>query len=158
MDIIGKLVSECKTLAQTEEDLRNELFGLKGQLLIEEQNLALLRKDQEKLHIQSSNIKQSIESGQQQVEFLKSMRDSINKSSLIYSFLDKLIINAEPTDEQQENQYNVIQHEYIKLLKQYEESPEYLQILEAEAKDRELTQLINEKQNELMKLETEREF
>ena len=54
--------------------------------------------------------------------------------------------------------FNDMQSRYLTLIERYEQKPEYRQIVEAEFTTRQLTQVISEKRNELMKLETEREY
>ena len=158
MEVVEKILNECRTLAQSEEQLRQELSNLKTQLSIEEQNLAISQKACEHMSSQCSNLNNLISSRKEQIESLRGFRESFIKSSLIYSFMDSFVLESDPSEEQQIAQVKLVQENYKKLLEGYEKVPQYQEILDAEIKDRELAKLIEVKQNELMRLETEREF
>lgn len=158
MEIIARLYSELKLLNSNENLTREELYNLKGLLLIGSQTLTVLDKDRESLVSQNSTVEQLIQEIYQQIEFQKNVKDNLNKTFQIYALLNKFISNAEPSDIQQKERVNLLQLEYNKLLEQYEKSPAYQKILEADADIKDLDEKLNAKRQGIMKLETEKEY
>lgn len=156
MALTKRLDLECKTLHLVEDDLKQEIAHIKEDLVIHNHSLKSLDKDCEKLSLEQSRLGEAKASLCDQLEFLKKERDDLKGRYLDQVILKKLASAIEPTPSDQADLYKLAQNDFDKKLKHYEQSSEYIQIVEAEAKDKELNELILEKQNELMKLEVER--
>lgn len=82
------------------------------------------------------------------------MKDFIRFSNTLRCYIER----SEPTNELLSKRLEEYESNVEKMITKYELSPTYLAILEQDRADRELSNLITEKQNELMKLETQREY
>lgn len=158
MEVISRIISETKVMAMKEEDLKKELRQLKSTLLMEEQNLASLSLNKENLRLESNNLQQNFNQLVSKTDLIKSFRELFKNSALLLSFMRKFIEKADPTKDQQLGKLSELNNNYVKMLKKYEEHPTYLQILLEEAAEKEMSNKITEKRNQLMKLETERDF
>jgi len=154
MDVIRRLVSETKTLASKEEQLAGNLTELKRELFMEEQSLTILEKDLQNLVQQTSDIQSSIDEFHSHDTTLMSSIELIKRFSLIKFFLKSSVDKLEPNLKQQTEMLNKLQEDYAKMLSKYENSLSYQTILQEEAAERELSKLIIEKRNEIMRVET----
>lgn len=153
-----RIVNDCKQLAITEEDLRDQINALRMKIFVEQQSLNLKVLDRDNLSLSNKNIENVIGSNREQVNYLKDLNQDLNKVALTQAILKKVLEELEPNHEHQLAQYARLQDDYNKLLKQYEDSSEYRAILEAEAEDRKLSAKLIELRNELMQLETHRDL
>lgn len=155
---VERIVSECKSLALMEEDLRKEVQGLKSQLMIEEQGLDMLRQSKDSLIMQTAHLEHLTQSNKDQVEYLKGLREDLVKACLMQEIFGKVIANNPPNEQLQTQEFNRLQEEYKKLLDHYESSEVYKLILQAQMEDRKLSETIADFHNKIMKLETEKEY
>lgn len=158
MELGVKIVKEAMRVAQLQEDAKIDAINYKSQISVEKQSLSLLKKEGELLAEQSSNCRALKQSLGEQEDFLKGTRDAFTRARLWRSYFQKFVTAMEPNEEHMSILFQEYQKRYSTLIEKYELNPEYLQIIEAEKTKRELTQVISDKRNELMKLETQREF
>lgn len=153
-----QVVRDVKRCVQIQEDLRTEVLSLNGQIALETQNLSLLKKDETNLNLELSKMNEAIKSLREQEQFLNCARDGFNKALQWRLNFKKLVADMDPNNEQIDAMYHNMQNRYSTLVECYEQKPEYRQIVEAETIARQLTEVVGEKRNELMKLDTEREY
>lgn len=158
MEPIRSLISGAKSLAQQAGDTKTELNNLKIQLICEEKNLNSLKMNQSALTRQIDMTSQLLDVSNNHLAQIKFIRDYLNRTYILYSYFLKYIQNQEPNEQQQMDKYSCLHGELTKLLRLYEDSPGYKQVLEEQAAEKDLLNKIAEKRNQLMKLDTEREF
>lgn len=158
MDVIENLTTEIRKMAIEEEQLRKEVQILKDELMIENFTLDTLKKDVECESLSNANTQKLLDSTKRHIESIKSISDTVRRSTLILFFLRKFIGKSDPTMIQQKERIAELQESYEKMLKHYEEGPTYRAILQEEKTERELNERIMEKRNQLMRLETEQEY
>lgn len=158
MEIKEKIVRELRQSAQFQEELKKEIINLNGLLALENQNLSTIQREGSHLFAELTNLEEITKSLKDQENFLSNTRDAFSKSHLWRLYFKKFVTNMDPNSDQRNMAFEDIQARYAELVRCYEQKPEYKQILEAENINKELTEKIGEKRNELMKLETEREF
>lgn len=158
MEVIGRLITESKKLAAQEEDLKAEVSQLNSELIVEELNLNKANQDYENLRNQVENAQQTFDNATKQKKFLETMRETLKSSISLSSILKKYIENANPTGAQQMEKIKDLESFYEQCIRIYQQNPAYQAIVAEEATERELKKLIAEKQNEIMRLETQREF
>lgn len=158
MEMIGKIISETKKLAVEESDSRSELMRYKNELYIEEQTVSLLSKDLENLGNQVTSLEQAVRASDSLKNLAITFRQTFKTSYLLLSFMRKFVEKADPSMEVQVARMNGMQQEYAAILKMYENHPHYQAILQEELNEKELSNLILEKRNQLMKLNTKQEF
>jgi septal ring factor EnvC (AmiA/AmiB activator) len=158
MDLGQKLVKDVRNCVQYQEELKAEIASLNNQVALENQYLSMIEKDGKQLSAELASKQDIINSLKEQEEFLDLIRDNFINSLLWASYFKNFVVDMEPDNEQMEVMMKDMQHRYDSLIEHYEQKPEYRQIIEAESTTRELNQVLCEKRNELMKLETEREY
>lgn len=158
MDVTGRLVTEAKRLALEEDDIKNEILQLKTELTLEEQNLQIITKDHENLCLQKENIQLALNGLSQHADTTNIFQEELKRSIMLHSFLKGFVDKSDPNEEQQKTCSDEMQSHYNTMLKKFENNSTYKSILREEAKDKEITELITEKRNQIMKLETQREF
>lgn len=156
--MIGKIISETKKLAIEESDSRSELQKLKTELFLEEQTMNLLSKDLENLSNQVTALEQSLQSSGSRKKLAITFRETFKTSFLLLSFMRKFIEKADPSMETQINKVQAIAQDHHANLRRYETHPIYQAILQEELNEKELSNLILEKRNELMRLSTKQEY
>lgn len=154
MEAINKIISDSKKLALEEEELRGQVSQLKSELWTEEMNLNSVKKDYESQEGENRSLEQLLES-RSQVDPSKPMRETIQISTLLHSFLKTFINKTEPSEQEQKDKLTKLSEVYTKMLVQYEGTPIYQAILREEANERDLADLIKQKRSEIVKLETE---
>lgn len=142
MDIKGLLVEEENLTAKNQ--LNKSL--IKVEELLDGHNLNLLH--------QLEAQRQEFSTKDKNLKLLESLREYKRKSVMYQTFLGKFIEETSPSTAEQNIKAEQLQNSFQEMLKRFEESPTYHSIIQAEADERELTRLIQEKKNEIMKLET----
>lgn len=158
MKVISKMIAETKRLASEEEDLRAEVSQLNSELMIEELQLGMLKRESENRNNQVSSVEQSLETAKQQIEFVRSMREAFRSTLLLNSNMKRFVERAGPTVEEQVAKLKDLELKYQEHLRRYEENPTYQAMLAEEASERELRRLVTEKHTETMRLDAQREF
>lgn len=155
---ISRLIIDIKKLAVEEESSRAEVVSLKESLYVEEQAYRTVKYDYEKLCLETSGQDNYLQKSQDLLNSSKVMREWMKEFIKTSKILRYNMEQLTPTDEQLAKQLETYESNIERMISQYELSPTYLAILEQDKAERELSKLIVEKQNELMKLETQREF
>lgn len=155
---LSRLIVEIKKLSVEEESSRAEVELLRENLFIQDQTVKLARNDYEKLCLEVSSYEKHIQQSQELLCSSKTMRDWMKDFIRFSNTLRCYIERSEPTNELLSKRLEEYESNVEKMITKYELSPTYLAILEQDRADRELSNLITEKQNELMKLETQREY
>lgn len=154
LEAVGKLISSTKKLSTDEEDLKKELALLKTELKDEERNLKDLQMENKQLNIELGFIQNKIQTNNNASEMLKELREGLRSTSVLLGYFFKFIENAEPSLRDQAEEVTKIRNRHETIMKKYEASPGYQAVLQEEANEKELAKLIDEKNIEIMKLET----
>lgn len=149
---------EVEKLAMEEESIKCELNRNKTELYFRQDNLNKLKSDTQAISDKVTVLEQSYDETQHKIDCLKSILDATRTSSMHQSVLKKMIEKSQPTIENQTEKLHMFKESYSRMLSKYEESPIYYSILESEAEEKKLSELINDKRNEMMKLETQQEY
>ena len=153
MELAEKVLREVRMSARTQEELQNELINLKGQIAMEEQSLNIIKSVTSNNLLKQEGIEQSIKSLEGQLKFLEATRDANTKTVLRQLYLREYATKIDPNREEQARALAHLEEEHKRLISNFENNPDYIQVLEAEATSKQLSELINEKRNEYMRLE-----
>lgn len=158
MELVEQVVRDINRGIQFQEELKAEILSLKCKIALEEQDLSSIKKEGDHLGRELSLQEEKNKSLCEQEELLGSIRETSIRALQRRLYLKKCAATMEPNNEQMQAVLQEMQNRYSKLIEHYELKPEYKQIIEAETTTRQLSQKLAEKRNELMKLETEREY
>lgn len=153
MELAERVLREVKMSAKAQEELQNELINLKGKIAMEEQSLNIIKSATSNSLLKQEALEQSIKSLEGQLNFLESTRNANTKSAMRQIYLREYATKIDPNREQQTMALAHLEEQHKRLISNYENNPEYIQVLEAEATSKQLSQLINDKRNEYMRLE-----
>lgn len=155
---LSKLIVDIRKISVEEDMLRSQVASLREEVFMEESNVKVSKVDCEKLNLLVSSHEKFLEMARSRLESSRSMKNWMRNYIQLSANFKRFIERSEPTNEAQAEKLASHQQDFEKMMREYEESPAYKAILEQESADRDLGYLINEKRNEIMKLETEREF
>lgn len=159
MELSEKVVREAKAAAQTQIELQDLIRNMNGQIAMEQHSLQLIKRDAKANSIQLENLEKVAIDLKKREELVASLRETLNMSITTKTYLKQYVAMAEPNEEQQAQEYERLKAIYEKLVHSYESNPEYRRVIDAQKKTKEFEDLINEKREESMRLETaDREF
>lgn len=135
---LEKYLIDVKTLVTEDQQLREEVSALKLEVAIEEQDLKMLRIQEEKIAGEIANLARLRDFKRSELENIKADRARLNKTELQRSLLKTCLNNMAPAAELQVDRFKALQAEYQKLLHLYEQQPLYQEILQESAQQRAL--------------------
>lgn len=149
------LISETRRMAIEVDELEKETIATQSELMMEKMNLDSADKSLSSCRKENELLKEILTSTKNNDTTISLFGKSIKSAVMMLFFLKKFIERTEPSKEQQEIKTNDLQAHYEEMLRRYETNSTYKAILEAEKYERELSELVVERQTTLMRLQTE---
>lgn len=154
----GNVMIEIDKLAVEEESKRKELNQLQSFLSLDIDYNVKYKSDNDAIQEQINKKNQLLLAATRNCDYASLTLDSTRSASVLLAITKKQIEKNEPTVDQQIERLNKMKENYKNTLAKYEENPIYRSIIKTGSEVENFADMITEKQNLIMKLETEREF
>lgn len=157
-EAITKLNEEIVRLNMDYQKTCSEMEESKTLLTFGKIELNSLRENLNSVKTNFEALKQAADSNNKYLSMVHRFRDMSRSSLYLSSTLKQVVAKMPPTGSDQVVEQQKRDEHYNKCLKVYENKKSYQKLIELEVNIKELTELILERNNEFMKIETSQQF